>query len=77
MALKLVPLQSLTYDYSYLHAILNKEDDLHINQESIKNLLRALEISIASNDSSGIFLTMLKIVELALMIATQLKYNGA
>ena len=39
--------------------------------------MRGLEIAIAANDSAGIFIVMLRIIELALLIATQLKYNAA
>lgn len=36
--------------------------------------LRAFEIAISSNNSAGVFQVMLKIIELSLLIAMQLKY---
>ena len=36
--------------------------------------LRAFEIAITSNNSAGVFQVMLKIIELSLLIAMQLKY---
>ena len=38
--------------------------------------MRALEVAIASNNSGGVFSIMLKIIEMSLLIASQLKYNS-
>ena len=75
MALKAVPLHSLTYDYSYLQAVLQQEDELQVNPDSMSLHLRALEIAIAANNAGGVFSIMLKIIEMSLLIASQLKYN--
>lgn len=49
-ALKVMPQASLTYDYYYLQANLQQEDELQISAESLALYLRALEIAIASNN---------------------------
>ena len=74
-SMKLVPASTLTFDYSYLHAILQQEDELEINSNSMHLHLRALDIAITSNNFAGVFQVMLKIIEISLRVALQLKYN--
>lgn len=56
--------------------MLQQEDELQINPESMLLYMRALEVAIANNNSGGVFSIMLKIIEMSLLIASQLKYNS-
>ena len=60
--LKLVQNSALSYDYYYLQAVLQQEDPLHVDLVRIDLLTRALEIAIDSDDASGVFLTILRLV---------------
>ena len=53
--MKTLPASTLTYDYTYLEAILLQEDELQVNSCSIELLLKSLNIAIASNNSGGVF----------------------
>lgn len=73
--LKLVQNSALSYDYYYLQAVLQQEDPLHVDLVRIDLLTRALEIAIDSDDASGVFLTILRLVQTSLLMATQVKYS--
>ena len=55
--------------------MLQQEDELQINPDSMALYVKALEIAIAANNSGGVFSIMLKIIETSLLMASQLKYN--
>ena len=50
-----MPLANLNYDYCYLQAVLQQEDEHQVNQDSIYLYIKALEIALAANESGGVF----------------------